>query len=46
MSKTFTDMPPHYEVRVKYVFYRGDDWNGDTYRLDIDGTPVFTQTYM
>lgn len=46
MSKTFTDLPPHYQVIVKLEFWRGDSWDNEVYKILIDNAQAYAKTYQ
>jgi len=45
LTKTFTNLPPHSQIRIvaKYMFI--DSWDGETGYLKLDNRPVWLESY-
>jgi hypothetical protein len=46
LSKQFTSLPPHFEVMLKFQFWKIDSWDNEEFRLSIDNRQVFSQKFQ
>lgn len=37
-QKTWTNLPPHYQVSISMKIYKIDSWNSDSFFVIVDGT--------
>jgi len=45
VSKTFTNLPPHSQIRINAKYNFIDSWDGESGYLKIDNSIVWTETY-
>jgi len=45
LTKTFTGLPAHSKLRVSANFFFIDSWDGETGFLNIDGNPMWVESY-
>ena len=38
VTKTLSNLVPHYKARIKVRYYKIDNWNGESCKINIDGT--------
>lgn len=37
MTKTLTNLPPHYGASINVQFWTGDTWDNESYSFEVDG---------
>ncbi|KRX10794.1 Major facilitator superfamily domain, general substrate transporter [Pseudocohnilembus persalinus] len=45
LSKIWTDLEPHFRIRIRVQLWAGDHWIGDKFYINVDGTQVYSKTY-
>jgi len=40
MQKTYTNLPPHTQVRIRFQFWRIDSWDNEMFYCTVDGTKM------